>query len=117
MEVKPAAGTSDVDKLYNHLYEFCVNSSQAKQKIQIRSGSCYTDKGFHFFKFQSFYDSLGNRWKFSEEETAYIMKKEFGAIFNHSFNIDGKTEKVIKIKQLHVDQIEYNPIKREEDNF
>ena len=117
MEVKPAAGTSDVDKLYNHLYEFCVNSSQAKQKIQIRSGSCYTDKGFHFFKFQSFYDSLGNRWKFSEEETAYIMKKEFGAIFNHSFNIDGKTEKVIKIKQLHVDQIEYKPIKREGDNF
>ena len=116
-EVKPAAGTSDVDKLYNHLYEFCVNSSQAKQRVQIRSGSCYTDKGLHYFKFQSFYDSLGNRWKFSEEETAYIMKKEFGAIFNHSFNIDGKTEKVIKIKQLHVDQIEYKPIKREEDNF
>ena len=117
-EVKPAAGTSDADKLYNHLYEFCINSSQAKKRIQIRSGSCYTDKGFHYFKFQPFYDSLGNRWKISEEETSYIMQKEFGALFNFSYHIENsQTERVVRLKQLHVDQIEYKPVERKGDHF
>ena len=45
------------------------------------------------------------------------MKQELGAEFDHSFNINQKTHKVVKLKQMKIDQIEYKKSKQKEPNF
>ena len=45
------------------------------------------------------------------------MKQELGAEFDHSFNINTKTHKVVKLKQMKIDQLEYKKPKREEPNY
>jgi len=37
--------------------------------------------------------------------------------FNHSLNVDGKTVKVCRVKQLHIDKIEYKPVERKGSNY
>jgi len=37
--------------------------------------------------------------------------------FNHSFNIDGKTEKVCRVKQLETKQITYKTTERKGSNY
>ena len=44
-------------------------------------------------------------------------KEELDAEFDHSYNIDNKTHKVVKLKQMKVDQIEYKKPKRKEPNY
>ena len=50
-------------------------------------------------------------------DTGLVMKEELGAEFDHSYNIDNKTHKVVKLKQMKVDQIEYKKPKRKEPNY
>jgi len=99
------------------LYQYCINGPQAKQRSQIKNGACYTDKGHHHFKFTSFIEHLGNNWKIPQERIARQLEKECSVEFNCSLNIDGKTEKVCRSPQLHVDKIAYKPVERKESNY
>ena len=115
--IYPAAGTDIKDQLYQHLYTYCVNSTQAKTRSDIRGGLCWSDEGFHYFIFSSFFETLPTRWKLDARDTGIIMKQELGAEFDHSFNINQKTHKVVKLKQMKVDQIEYKKPERKEPNY
>ena len=115
--VYPAPGTEIKDQLYQHLYEFCVNSAQAKTRSDIKGGLCWSEGGFHYFLFPSFFETLPVKWKMDSRDTGLVMKEELGAEFDHSYNIDNKTHKVVKLKQMKVDQIEYKKPKRKEPNY
>ena len=73
--------------------------------------------GFHHFIFSSFFETLPTKWKLDARDTGIIMKQELGAKFGHSFNINKKTHKVVKLKQMKVDQIEYKKSEQKEPNF
>ena len=45
------------------------------------------------------------------------MKEELAAEFDHSFNIGNKTHKVVKLKQMKVDQLEYKKAERKEPTY
>ena len=45
------------------------------------------------------------------------MKQELGAEFDHSFNINKKTHKVVKLKQMKIDQIEDKNPQRKKSNY
>ena len=45
------------------------------------------------------------------------MKQELGAEDDCSYNIDDKTQKVWRLKQMKVDQIEFKKPKQKEPNF
>ena len=115
--IYPAPGTDIKDQLYQHLYDYCVNSAQAKERSDIRGGLCWSGDGFHYFIFSSFFETLPLKWKLDARDTGIIMKQELGATFDHSFNINKKTHKVVKLKQMKVDQIEYKKSKQKEPNF
>ena len=100
------------DRLKEELFQYCVNGPRAKKRIQINSGSCLTEDGHHYFKFTSFKDNLGASWKIPEERIAQKLKDKCEVEFNHSLNVDGKTIKVCRVKQLHIDKIEYKPVDR-----
>ena len=90
---------------------------ELRERIQINSGSCLTEDGHHYFKFTSFIDHLGASWKIPEERIAQKLKDKCDVEFNHSLNVDGKTMKVCRVKQLHIDKIEYKPVERKESNY
>ena len=115
--IHPAAGTDIKDQLYQHLYTYCVNSTQAKTRSDIRGGLCWSDEGFHYFIFSYFFETLPVKWKLDARDTGIIMKQELGAEFDHSFNINHKTHKVVKLKQMKIDQIEYKKPERKEPNY
>ena len=115
--VKPPAGTHTDDILADELYQYCVNGPQAKERIQIKNGSCFKEDGFHYFKFKSFIEHLGSGWKIDQQKIAQKLKDKCNVIFNKSFNIEGKTEKVCMVAQLHVDKIEYKPTERKGSNY
>ena len=116
-KISPPAGTQIEDRLNEELYQYCVNGPRAKQRIQINSGSCLTEEGYHLFRFNSFLDHLGSNWKIPEERIAQKLKDKCQVEFNHSLNVDGKTIKVCRLKQLHIDKIEYKPVERKESNY
>ena len=105
--IYPASGTDIKDQLYQHLYEYCVNSARAKKRSDIRGGLCWTESGYHHFLFSSFFESLPLKWKLDARDTGIIMKQELGAEDDCSYNIDDKTQKVWRLKQMKVDQIEF----------
>jgi len=115
--IKPPEGTSTDDILGNELYNYCVNGPQARERIQIRLGSCLTEDGHHYFKYQSFISHLGSDWKISKEKIGHKLKEKFKVEFNYSLKIENKVEKVCKLKQLHVDKIEYKPVERKDSNY
>ena len=45
------------------------------------------------------------------------MKQDLGAEFDHSYNIDNKTHKVVKLKQMKIDQIEFKKPERKEPSY
>ena len=57
------------------------------------------------------------RWKLDSRDTGIIMKQELGAEDDVSYNIDDKTQKVWRLKQMKVDQIEFKKPKPKEPNF
>jgi hypothetical protein len=116
-EIFPAVGTEDKDQLYPHLYEFCVNSTQAKTRAEIRGGLCWTENGYHYFYFSSFFETLPTRWKVSPKDTGIILKKDYEAEFSHSFNIKTGIIRCVRLKQLRIDQIEYQPTDKKEDDY
>ena len=85
--------------------------------MQIRLGSCITEDGYHYFKYQSFLTHLGNDWKISKEKIGQKLKERFNVEFNQTLKIDGKSEKVCRLKQLHIDKIEYKPVERKGSNY
>jgi len=115
--IYPASGTDIKDQLYQHLYEYCVNSARAKKRSDIRGGLCWTESGYHHFLFSSFFESLPLKWKLDARDTGIIMKQELGAEDDCSYNIDDKTQKVWRLKQMKVDQIEYRKAKEKESNY
>ncbi len=115
--IKPPKGTQIEDRLEDELYQYCVNGPQAQQRTQIKNGSCFTEEGFHFFRFTSFIEHLGNGWKIPEEKIAQKLKDRCKVEFDHSLNVDGKTLKVCKLSQLHTPQIEHKPIERKGANY
>jgi len=115
--IHPAAGTDIKDQLYQHLYTYCVNSTQAKTKSDIRGGLCWTEGGFHYFIFSSFFETLPTKWKLDARDTGIIMKQELGAEDDVSYNINNKTQKVWRLKQMKIDQIEYKKPERTEPNY
>jgi len=115
--IHPASGTDIKDQLYQHLYTYCVNSTQAKTKSDIRGGLCWTEGGFHYFIFSSFFETLPTKWKLDARDTGIIMKQELGAEDDVSYNINNKTQKVWRLKQMKVDQIEYKKPDRKEPNY
>ena len=115
--IHPAPGTDIKDQLYQHLYDYCVNSAQAKERSDIRGGLCWSGGGFHYFIFSSFFETLPLKWKLDARDTGIIMKQELGATFDHSFSINKKTHKVVKLKQMKVDQIEYKKSEQKEPNY
>jgi len=116
-KITPPEGTSTDDILGSELYNYCVNGPQARERMQIRLGSCLTEEGHHYFKYQSFISHLGNDWKISKEKIGYKLREKFKVEFNFSLRIEGKIEKVCKLKQLHVDKIEYKPVERKGSNY
>ena len=116
-KITPPAGTQIEDRLREELYQYCVNGPRAKKRIQINSGSCLTEEGHHFFRFNSFIDHLGSSWKIPEERIAQKLKEKCGVEFSHSFNVDGKTVKVCRVKQLETKQLPYKVTHRKESNY
>ena len=82
---------------------------------------CWTEDGYHYFLFSSFFDTLPLKWKLDSKDTGIIMKQELGAEDDVSYNIKDKTQKVCKpyisLKQMKVDQIEYKKSEQKEPNF
>ena len=115
--VKPPEGTHTDDILADELYQFCVNGPKAKERIQIKNGSCFTDEGYHYFKFQSFIIHLGGGWKIDQQKIAQKLKDRCKVEFNYSFNIEGKTEKVCKVIQLETKKITYKTTERTGSNY
>jgi len=76
--ITPPAGTQLSDILKEELFQYCINGPQAQKRIQINTGACLTEDGFHYFKYSSFISQLGNNWKFSEEKTAQKLKDKCG---------------------------------------
>ena len=113
----PAEGTDLKDQLYPHLYDFCINSAQAESRSGIRGGLCWTEEGYHYFLFSSFFETLPTRWKASTKDTGIILKKDYEAEFGHPYNIGTGTIRCVKLKQLHIDQIEYHPTEKKKGNF
>ena len=116
--IKPPEGTSTDDILGNELYNYCVNGPQAKERIHIRLGSCLTEEGYHYFRYQSFISHLGNDWKISKEKIGHKLREKFNVEFNCSLRVGKeKIEKVCRLKQLHIDKIEYKPVERKKSNY
>jgi hypothetical protein len=116
-KIKPPKGTQLEDRLEEELYQYCINGPQAQERNQIQNGSCFTEEGFHYFRFNSFLEHLGSSWKIPEEKIAQKLKDRCFVEFDHSLNVDGKTLKVCKVKQLHVHKIEYKPVERKGTNY
>ena len=55
--------------------------------------------------------------KISKEKIGHKLKEKFKVEFNYSLKIENKVEKVCKLKQLHVDKIEYKPVERKDSNY
>ena len=115
--IYPASGTDIKDQLYQHLYTYCINSAQAKTRSDIRGGLCWTEGGYHHFLFSSFFETLPLKWKLDSRDTGIIMKEELGVEDDVSYNIDNKTQKVWRLKQMKVDQIEFKKPQRKESNY
>ena len=67
--------------------------------------------------FPSFFETLPTRWKASSKDTGIILKKYYAAEFGHSYNIGTGTIRCVKLKQLHIDQIEYQPTDKKKDDY
>ena len=78
---------------------------------------CWTEEGYHYFLFPSFFETLPSRWKENLKDTGIILKNDYAAEFNHPYNIKTGTIRCVKLKQLHIDQLEYKPTEKKEDNF
>jgi len=116
-KITPPKGTQIDDRLEEELFQFCINGPQATQRSRLNLGSCLTEEGFHYFRFNSFIDHLGNGWKIPEEKIAQKLKDKCSVEFDHSLNVDGKTLKVCKVAQLHTDLIEHKPVERKGTNY
>ena len=115
--IRPPAGTHIDDILAEELYQYCVNGPRAKERIQIKNGSCFTEEGYHHFKFQSFITHLGSGWKIDQQKIAQKLKDRCNVEFNISYNIEGKTEKVCKVQQLETKKITYKTTERKGSNY
>ena len=116
-KIKPPKGTQIDDRLAEELFQFCINGPQATQRSRLNLGSCLTEEGFHYFRWNSFLEHLGNGWKIPEEKIAQILKDKCYVEFDHSLNVEGKTLKVCKVAQLHTDLIEHKPVERKGTNY
>ena len=85
--IKPPEGTHIDDQLRDELYQYCVNGPTAKERIQLKNGACFTEEGYHYFKFSSFITHLGNSWKIDQQKIAHKLEDKCKVEFNHSFNI------------------------------
>ena len=46
------------------------------------------------------------------------MEKDYKAEFGHSYNIgNNQTIRCIRLKQLHIDQIEYQPTEKKKEDY
>jgi len=116
-DITPPKGTQIEDILEEELFQYCINSPQAPKRSHLNLGSCFTEEGFHYFRFNSFLEHLGTGWKIPADKIAQKLKDKCHVEFNYSFNVDGKTLKVCKVAQLHIDKIEYKPVDRKEANY
>ena len=69
------------DQLRNHLEEFCTNrTSTTVDKEDIKKGSVFTEKGKHYFLFDSFFYGFlqRRRWDVKFQETSQMLKEECG---------------------------------------
>ena len=104
--------------MYNiQLYQYCTNSVAAPTRLAIRTGGCFTEEGHHYFKFTSFMTHLGSGWKIDQQKIAHKLEYKCNVEFNHSFNIEGTTEKVCRIKQLETKQITHKVAERKGSNY
>ena len=117
--IDPPEGASSRAQLYPYLYEFCINGTRATKKSEIRGGLCWTEGGYHHFLWTSFLETLPTRWHLTPNDTSIILKKDYEAEFGHPYNIGhNQTIRCVKLKQLHIDQIEHKPTeKKKEGNF
>jgi hypothetical protein len=79
--ISPPTGTSKKDQLRNHLEEFCTNRTSATiDKEDIKKGSVFTEKGKHYFLFDSFFYGFlqRRRWDIKFQETSQMLKEECG---------------------------------------
>ena len=116
-KITPPKGTQIDDRLEEELFQYCINGPPAQERSQINLGSCLTEEGFHYFRFNSFIEHLGNGWKIPEEKIAQKLKDKCFVEFDHSFNVDGKTLKVCKVKQFHAEKKDHTPTKRKGTNY
>ena len=116
-KITPPKGTGINDLLKEELFQYCINGPQAQERIQIKNGSCWTENGFHYFQWRSFLSHLGNGWKTPHEKIAQILKEKCDVKFGHYIKIEGKAVSVCKVKQLHIDKIEYKPVTKKESNY
>ena len=116
-DIKPPKGTQIEDRLEEELYQYCINSPQAQERKDLHHGSCFTEKGFHYFRFNSFIEHLGSSWKIPGERIAQKLKDRCYVEFNHDFNVEGKTLKVCRVKQLETKMIEHKVTKRTKNNY
>ena len=99
------------------LFQYCINGPQAQERIQIKNGSCWTENGFHWFQWKSFLSHLGNGWKTPHEKIAQKLKEKCKVEFNQYLKIEGKSTSLCKVKQLHIDKIEYKPVDKKGSNY
>ena len=116
-KITPPKGTQIDDRLAEELFQYCINGPPAPQRKQLHLGSCFTEAGFHYFRWNSFVEHLGSSWKIPEEKIGQILRDKCHVEFNVSFNVDGKTLKVCKVAQLHTDLIEHTPVERKGTNY
>jgi hypothetical protein len=116
-KITPPKGTQIEDRLEEELYQKCINGPQAQERSHIYNGSCFTEGGFHYFRWDSFLEHLGSGWNIPGEKMATILRDKCHVKFNHSFNVENKTLKVCKVAQLHTDLIEHKPVERKGTNY
>jgi len=116
-KITPPKGTQIEDRLEEELYQKCINGPQAQERSHIYNGSCFTEGGFHYFRWDSFIEHLGSGWNIPGEKMATILRDKCHVKFNHSFNVESKTLKVCKVAQLHTDLIEHKPVERKKTNY
>ena len=74
-KITPPKGTQLEDRLEEELFQYCINGPQAQQRNQIHNGSCFTEEGFHYFRFNSFIEHLGKWMEDSRRKNCTEIKR------------------------------------------
>ena len=58
-----------------------------------------------------------HKWKTPAEKIAQKLTEKCKVDFNQYLKIEGKSTSLCKVKQLHIDKIEYKPVEKKGSNY